>query len=813
MKKYILPKIKKTPIINSEKASTSKKNLIFISLFMIISILVCILVLNSIQVHAIELPTSIGNDGKSLNTESDEPWKIYADELISINDGLILEGKGSVLLVRGNDYLKSDFARLYTNTKWILLQGNVYAKLGDDEVEATEAEFDLNNKSGWVQNAKIFMAGPHLYFSSEQLYKEEGDIYHLDKAVITACDGEKPLWSISASEAVVEADAYAQLKHPVFNVKNQKVIYSPYLIVPTKTTRQSGFLMPEYGYSSTQGVYYTQPWFYNIDQSRDLTLYGTILTNKGFIASMQYRSHTKQNQKLWSALDIMYDQDKVLLDSEDDLDPSDGLIRDNNLRFWLRAMADGDIADSEWKYKYNIDYVSDQNYLREFQNRMTGFDNTIDESSRMFGRDFAEIDQNRVTEGYIYRDFERLSLAGGFRYEQDPSLENGNASINTDDTVQHLPEFYAFWNRGNLMPKFPLELNASFRTGYMYRQEGTSGIRSELYPMLNLPIDLRFASLQIYAGARATFYNNTMEDRNAPNVTNENRDTQTGDSRIIPEYGANLFTQANKVYDFNKDSLALSEENLGESQYTAIRHTITPRLEYSWIDNVDQENNPFYITEDRINNVHDLTLSIDNRFTFKKESIVKSEDDFVQKTSYHDLFAAKFYFGYDFREAGRNNHLESFEKRPIHDMRLNLSTRPYNWLSLTNDTYYSFYDNNITRNDTELSLLHSRYGSFSSSYSWRDSTYNYRELINYDNLNDIIPTTQLNIITNTLNLNLGSQFSFSAMERTNLDDGKSYERVLGLSFLHQCVRLSAEYSKDSVEERVQVQVELLGLNF
>ena len=39
-----------------------------------------------------------------------------------------------------------------------MLQGNVYAKLGTDEVEAKEAEFDLTNSTGWLKD-KIAMGG------------------------------------------------------------------------------------------------------------------------------------------------------------------------------------------------------------------------------------------------------------------------------------------------------------------------------------------------------------------------------------------------------------------------------------------------------------------------------------------------------------------------------------------------------------------------------------------------------------------------------------------------------------------------------
>lgn len=761
---------------------------------------------------ASELPTSISSDGSSLETKDDTPWRIFADELVSLNDGVVFEGKGNVLLVRGKDYLKADFARLYTNTQWILLQGNVIAKLGEDEIKATEAEFDLNNTTGWVKNAKIFMAGPHMYFSSEELYKNQGGRYLLKETIVTTCDGDSPLWSIKAAEADIETDGYTTFRNSVFNVRSKGVAYSPYLVVPTKTTRQTGFLLPEAGISSELGTYYTQPWFYVIDQSRDLTLYATILSKKGFLPSIEYRSHTKENEKLWAAFDFLYEDDVVLQDTRDDVDSRDGKIRDNRLRYWLRSMGNGDILESEWDYKFNIDYVSDQNFLREYQNRMTGFDSSRENSFEMFGRDFSELDQNRVTEGYIYRDWERLTIAGGLRFEQDPALGNGNKPHSLDTTVQQLPNLYAFWNKGKIIQALPLEINAIARTGYMFREEGTSGLRSEFHPQLSLPVDLHYASMELTTGARATLYNSTTTNRNSPLAEGGNRDIQDGTGRLIPELGVNFYTQATRTWEWPND-LTLEKENVGESAYTGMRHFMQPRVRYDWVSNIDQEDNPFYLREDRIQDTNNIVFSLDNHFTFRKESVAQNKNGVDLKTSYHDLFRLKLSSGYDFREADRTEYSDIFENRPFHDMRLRAEVRPYSWVSFTADGYYSFYESQVSRIDTGISLWHSRYGSFHSSYSLREVAYNYRELTNFDNPADIIATTPLDVITNSISLNITPKIQVFATEVTNLETGKSFERIIGIGFLHQCLRVFGEYVKDAQEESFYLTVEIMGLGF
>ena len=203
-----------------------------------------------------------------------------------------------------------------------------------------------------------------MYFKSEEVIKKGESKYSLVKASATTCDGSVPLWKIEAKEAELEVDSYAHFMDVVFNIKNTPAFYTPYVFAPTKTTRQSGLLLPSYGISSKQGLFYTQPYYQGvIDQSRDITFYGTVMTERGFMPSIEYRAHTKENEKLWAMVDIFYDKDKIRNENQDDVDNTDGNIRTNTFRFWARAMGNGDILETDWKYKYNLDFVSDQNFI------------------------------------------------------------------------------------------------------------------------------------------------------------------------------------------------------------------------------------------------------------------------------------------------------------------------------------------------------------------------------------------------------------------------------------------------------------------
>lgn len=744
-----------------------------------------------------------------VRTGGDAPWHLTADHLESLDDGVIVEASGDVVLTRGEDYLKADFARYYTSTDWVLVQGNVRVRLGRDELSAAEAEFDLKSNTGWLKNGSVFMAGPHITFAGEEVVKHWGDRYTFKEAKVTACEGPTPAWSLAADQAVVEIDGYATLSHARFQVLDQGILYAPWMALPAKTTRQTGLLMPDYGVSDEHGFFATVPWYWAMDKSRDLTAYASWFDKNGLMPSIEYRSHVSDADKTWLAFDYLHDSD-----AEKD-------IRDN--RFWLRGMGEGLVGLSGWKYKYDVDYVSDGRFLTDFHSFMTGYDESHDVLLEMFGRDLPTRDKNRVSAGYIYRDWERFGLTAGFRYEENPWLRHIDEYYRhvDDTTVQKLPEFNAYLYKGRLMPDMPLEIAADASTAYLYREEGTSGMRTEVHPVLSLPVELKYGTLIAGGGVRQTFYHSTSVSGNSPLVSapSERRD-QTGQGRTIPEVDVQAYTEAHRVWKFTPD---LDADRIGRYQLTALRHTVQPRVSYSWIPNVDQEKNPFYDEEDRILPSSVLNLSLTNLVTLRRELLSAGGEGESNRAGlnlldpvYSEIARVRLSGGYDFREAKRERFRDILPRHPVLDLALETSVSPLDWLSLWNQTYFSMHGEGVTRNDMGVTFVSPRWGSWSVGYSRRNGYYDYRRIVQYDNLSDILSSFDrpLELVTNVVELKLNSRWSVGYSSQDDLLTKENYQRDIRLTYADPCFRVSGYYTseRDGKEQSWRIRLELLGIN-
>ena len=87
----------------------------------------------------------------------------------------------------------------------------------------------------------------------------------------TACDLPKPDWSFSMSEATITLDDYARMKDVAFRAASVPLLWTPYLVWPTKEKRASGFLVPGLGFSNQRGAFLGLNYYWVTGRSTDVT--------------------------------------------------------------------------------------------------------------------------------------------------------------------------------------------------------------------------------------------------------------------------------------------------------------------------------------------------------------------------------------------------------------------------------------------------------------------------------------------------------------------------------------------------------------
>jgi len=325
------------------------------------------------------------------------PWEITADSLVHLNEPDSILAEGNVIVIRpksqgpGGMVIRADWARYDVERGTVKARGNVYILSGADEITADRADMDLETQTGTFSDSTIFMAENHMYVTGQEVEKTGEFSYTLKKGWATACkpeEGKSPPWSFTSSTTKLTVDGMAQMTNAVFHVKDAPLAYTPFFTFPAKTKRESGLLFPEWSHSSRSGFGLMVPVFLNVSPSTDITLYPGYLSERGVQYGGEFRY--VKGPESYGTFMLSYMRDD-LVDGADLTTEykTDGFIRRESNRYWLRGKANHDFGD-HLTGRLDLDLVSDQDYLQEFKDGSMGYTASkllfLDE----FGRDLRE---------------------------------------------------------------------------------------------------------------------------------------------------------------------------------------------------------------------------------------------------------------------------------------------------------------------------------------------------------------------------------------------------------------------------------------
>lgn len=113
----------------------------------------------------------------------------------------------------------------------------------------------------------------------------------------TTCDPDDPDWQLKARQVRLDLDrGQGVARHARLEFKGVPILYSPWLSFPLGDERQSGFLFPQFGFSSDDGFDFRLPWYWNIAPNRDATFTGRWIQDRGGMLASEFRFLTPRQR-------------------------------------------------------------------------------------------------------------------------------------------------------------------------------------------------------------------------------------------------------------------------------------------------------------------------------------------------------------------------------------------------------------------------------------------------------------------------------------------------------------------------------------
>ena len=697
---------------------------------------------------------------KKLVADKDTPWKITAKSLSYDQKEKTYRAQGDVEIVRGDQVLSAQEAIYNQKTGIAKMSGRVRLKSGEDVLVGERGEFHLKEQTGRIENGCLFLKQNHYFLRGGTMEKTGKNTYVIKNCRLTTCNGENPDWSITGSEVRVTIEGYGKVKNAAFRVKGWPFLYVPYMIFPAKTKRQTGLLPPRLGYSTRNGADIEIPFFWAISDQSDATLYERYLSKRGLLQGLEFRYAVGSESEGSFLLDFLRDkkEEKDMRDPDElELSPYE---RNNQNRFWFRGRADQDLSLGV-KARLDVDLVSDQDYLREFQEGLFGGEARPDlseSSGRPVQEKYAPTRRSALRLSREWQDVSVQALSSYYQRPDDPSH---------DGTVQPLAGIQATMAPRSLhVLSAYLGLNSNY--DYLWREEGARGNRLSLAPDLRFPWKTANGFLEVEPSFRYTLVSHWL-DESVP----EWDDTA---AKGAYEAACRVSTDIERIYD------------TGWKTATRLKHRIWPVLTYRYrVPSGDEEEKPWFDPIDQEGKVNQVVLSLENYLDARLE-------DKKGNAHYRQWATFTLSQGYDIDEAAEEKN-PGEEKEPLTPFAADLLVTPFKNLDLRGNGQWDHYDHDFSAGSVSLDLNVPRSGNRLDRYS----------------LDFVYVKGSAKNLAFDWSLNLVHEFSTGMSLWTNLmADDHIYSRYW-VGYKSQCwgVRLSLE--KENDDTRFMVLFTLLGL--
>ncbi len=686
-------------------------------------------------------PEPLPEDPVAVGAGRPQPIHIESDSLSYEQDTDTYHAEGAVIIRYTGSVLTSDSAALNSKTDEAFAQGNVVLKSQQDVMEGSRLKMHMPSQTGILEEGQVFIGETHFYIKGDRIEKREEATYHIVNGQATTCDGEAPDWRLTGKTMNVTVDGYGTITHGKFYAGKAPVLYTPFLLFPAKTERQSGFLFPHRVSFSSEKLGWDMgvPFYWAISKDTDATFYQRYMSERGFQEGTEFRYATD------STMGVLYGD--FLNDSKKITETSGNLSRNwqSNQQRWSFYWNQETRFDPTFYFRSDVAKVSDNWYFKDF-------------SSYNYFLDNYSLDQVKPFKRVAFVGDESLpSLVSTLRLVKNWQLFNLTALVqdtadltaaSSDGVLQKYPEVTLTGAKAPLFGS-PVNYEITSMYDYFYRGVGQKDQYLDINPTLSVPYNMGdYFQLTPFGGVQGTFWwrDDMAEDGLA----------KRGD-REIYRAGTTLTSEIHRIF------------NIGGKTLTSIRHGILPAVTYTYVPNAVQDGLPNYVGA--VGEQNSVTYALTNSLTAKVP-------DKSGNATYLDVMRFHLAQTYDLKAAAAGTIPAGAERRPFSNVTLEFDFKPIPNLSFSARNQYNPYITNWSQANYDLGVS-----------DWRG-----------DSATVIYRYTQNSL--EEVNLLLGAPvrkgLDVTAGFKRDLLNGRTIERAYGFIYKRQCWYVIFNYRERNV---------------
>ena len=468
-----------------------------------------------------------------------------------------------------------------------------------ERIEASRGELNLATETGRFYDvhgsvgllparpgvpSKVYSNGSPFLFTGRMVVKTGPKNYDIYDGSVTSCDLTNPDWILSAGHFSV-ADDKAKAYGSTFRLLNVPILYLPYVTHATDAAdRQSGFMIPTLGESSTKGFIVGDQFYLVLNRSMDLTVGAEYYSERGFAQDATFRYKG-------AGLNFVRFHYTGLLD-----------------RLQGTANQGGEDAIVAMRHDFtertriaaNVEYLSSYIYREAFTDNFN-----------------QAVNSDIISTAYVTHAWRGMELAGFADRYQGIKVVAAPTQAQQQVTIFHVPTV-SFESVERRLGGSGLEFSFESAVSGLKRTQPnfvTGGVveRVDLHPELSLPFGAGGWRFRPAIAGRETAYSRSL---NAASATVRPTESLAGLSRSDVEFS---FGARAPVVE-----RTFQPTRLNRLLGTEVRHTLEPELNYRLVHGVDNFRKVLrFDATDVVSNTNELEYGLTQRLFSKHGSACK----------------------------------------------------------------------------------------------------------------------------------------------------------------------------------------------
>jgi LPS-assembly protein len=484
----------------------------------------------------------------------------------------------------------------------------------DDHIRASHGTYNVTAETGrfydvtgttglrFSGNRVILTSTAPFAFTGKIVEKPSSDHYLVYDGTITTCELPHPKWQFQARKVSVDVGGNATITHSTFWLHGFPVFYFPYATHPVAHgVRETGFLIPTIGRSSTKGNIVGDNFYWAINRSMDATVGAQYFSKRGWSQRGEFRARPSDTS--YVDLDYFGVVDRGI---EIQSSTASGCSLQNPCSKVLREGGQEVRLNAESNF-HGFRAVSNIDYLSSFLFRLA------------FSEVFSQAVNSEVkSQAFMSKAVSGFSFGGMVERYQNffQTSENGVPSnfppVFDDVRILHTPSFDAS-GVDRPLPHSPFVWSFDASLAGLARSEpgfATKNLlgRFDFNPEIALPLHFKGWSLRPALTLHETYYTQRLVDEHGIDVAIKdptNRQALETSVELRPPV-------VEKIFD---------KEFLGRKW----KHVIEPRAVYRLVTGVNDFGNVLRFDErDVLSNTHEVEYGVVTRLYAKRSSALAS---------------------------------------------------------------------------------------------------------------------------------------------------------------------------------------------